>query len=66
MAAITQDIQTFTSFSDADEADRKERWAMSIEERMILLETLRSYMYPHGKPTPRLQRVLSSVKQTQG
>jgi hypothetical protein len=55
-------LQSFSSFEDADEADRRERWAMTPEELLIALETLRSYNYPDGETAPRLQRVLESVE----
>lgn len=54
-------IQTFSSFEEADEAERRERWAMTPLERLAIVEKLRSYQYPNGI-APRLQRVLETVK----
>ena len=59
----TIELTTFSSFEDADQADRLERWAMSPEERFSMVELLRQYMYPNGKPTPRLQRILETAEQ---
>ena len=56
-------IQIFDSFEDADEADRRERWAMTPGERLIALELLRSYHYPSGE-IPRLERIFESVIQS--
>ncbi len=57
-------ISSFTSFEDADDADRSERWSMSPKARLELLENLRRYKYPNGKSAPRLQRVFISTKRT--
>jgi hypothetical protein len=59
-------IQTFSSFEDADHADRMERWNLSRDELLMILEQLRSYMYPDGKTPPRLQRFFESSQQAQG
>lgn len=59
-------IQIFDSFEEADEADRRERWAMTPAERLIALELLRSYTYPRGEPAPRLQRIFESIEQPWG
>jgi hypothetical protein len=59
----TKELSSFSSFEEADEADRIERWAMSPIKRLSMVESLRQYMYPNGKPTPRLQRVLETVEQ---
>jgi len=58
-------IETFKSFEEADAADRKERWNLSGQERLVLLEQLRRYNYPNGESAPRLQRLLESVKRSQ-
>ena len=55
-------IQSFTSFEEAELKEREERWEMTPDERLELLETLRSYQYPDGKTAPRLQRVFESLK----
>jgi len=55
-------VEVFSSFEEADAADRHERWKMSWQERLICLERLRTYMYPDGESPPRLQRVLESVR----
>ena len=57
-------LMAFDSHAAADEADRRERWAMTRNERLSAVETLRRYMYPHGKPTPRLQRLFESVERS--
>ena len=56
------EIQSFTSFEEAELKEREERWEMTPEKRLELLETLRSYQYPDGKTAPRLQRVFESLK----
>jgi len=57
-AMIARDsLQTFSSFEEADIADREERHSLSYDELLIALEQLRSYMYPHGETPPRLQRL---------
>lgn len=53
---------SFDSFLEADEADKRERWALSPIERLELLERLRRQMYPDGETAPRLQRVLEIVE----
>jgi hypothetical protein len=60
------ELASFRSFEEAEEADRRERWAMSPEERLIALERLRSYMYPDAESPPRLQRVFESVELPRG
>ncbi len=55
-------LQVFNSFEDADQADRMERWAMTSEERLLVLEQLRGYLYPDGRTAPRLQRLLESAQ----
>lgn len=55
-------FRSFDSFEEADQADRLERWSMTPEERMQVLEKLRSYQYPDGKPTPGLQRLLETAE----
>ena len=59
-------IATFTSFEEADDAEREARWRMSREERIEILEALRRYQYPDGKSAPRLQRLFESVGPPQG
>jgi hypothetical protein len=54
-------FKTFDSFSDADDATRREYWMMTMEQRMTILEQLRMQAYPDGQTAPRLQRVLESV-----
>ena len=59
------ELAVFDTFEDAEKAEREERWKMTPEERMAILEQLRSYKYPDGKTAPRLQRVFESVKLSQ-
>ena len=54
----TSSLVSFASFEEADLADKKERWAMTPGERLLLLERLRQCCYPDGKTAPRLQRIL--------
>ena len=56
------EFSTVSSFEEADRADRIERWNLTPEERLEILETLRSYMYPDGKTAPRLQRIFESAE----
>jgi hypothetical protein len=58
---IEKTLQTFTDLKEADEAAKRERWALTVDERLEILETLRSYHYPDGKTAPRLQRTFESV-----
>jgi len=55
-------FQTFDSFAEADQADRLERWLMTPEDRLNLLEKLRSYQYPDGKTALGLQRLLTTAE----
>jgi hypothetical protein len=55
-------FRSFDSFEEADQADRLERWRMTPDERMQLLEKLRSYQYPDGKTAPGLQRLLETAE----
>ena len=55
-------LQTFESFAETEQAERLARLKMTPIERLNLLETLRSYRYPHDQPTPRLQRVLRTTE----
>ena len=55
-------FSTYHTFEEADEADRQERWAMTVGERLELLEHLRSFQYPDGKTPPRFQRILEFVE----
>lgn len=55
-------FETFTTFAAADEAARRERWAMSADERLDALEQLRCYQYEDGEASPRLQRILETIE----
>ncbi len=59
---MEKSLQVFDSFEQADEATRRERWAMTPGQRFEILEQLRSYRYPDGKTAPRLLRVLEVVE----
>jgi hypothetical protein len=54
-------VETFDSFTAADDATRREYWMMTMEQRLAILEQLRMQAYPDGQTAPRLQRVLESV-----
>jgi hypothetical protein len=55
-------IEIFDSFEEAESAERAEWMARPQQERMILLEQLRSQTYPDARTHPQgLQRVLSVV-----
>lgn len=54
-------VQTFDSFSAAEEATRREYWSMTRQQRLAILEELRRQVYPDGQTPPRFQRVLESV-----
>jgi hypothetical protein len=49
MALKMNGIQVFDSFEAADDSERLERWSMSPDERLEILERLRSLKYPDGK-----------------
>ena len=55
-------ITVFGSFDEADQADKQERWDLAQDERLLILERLRSYQYPDGETAPRLQRLLESAE----
>jgi len=56
-------ISAFTSFEQADEADRVHWRDASIPERLLALELMRQSAYGYNDPaTPRLQRVLEIVR----
>lgn len=56
-------FSVFTSFEEADEADRAHWRKTTIEERLLALELMRQSAYGYSDPaTPRLQRVLEIVR----
>jgi hypothetical protein len=56
-------LSAFTSFEQADEADRAYWRDASIPERLLALELMRQSAYGYNDPaTPRLQRVLEIVR----
>ena len=57
-------MQVFNSFEEAELSERRERWAMSPDQRLEILEQLRSLKYPDGKTAPRLQKFFEVVKRT--
>jgi hypothetical protein len=63
MAFRMNSIQVFNSLDDADDSERLERWNMSPDERLEILERLKSLKYPDGKNAPRLRRVLEVASQ---
>ena len=63
MALKMNGIQVFDSFEAAGDSERLERWRMSPDERLEILERLRSLKYPDGKTAPRLRLVLGITSQ---
>ena len=63
MALKMNSIQVFNSLDAADDSERLERWNMSPDERLEILERLTSLKYPDGKIAPRLRRVLEVASQ---
>ena len=55
-------FSTFESFEEADDSDKRERWNLTPEERLRILERLRRSQYPDGESAPRLQGILESVE----
>ncbi|HBE81250.1 MAG TPA: hypothetical protein DDW24_00535, partial [Blastocatellia bacterium] len=52
-------FKVFSSFEEADEADREQWRNASYEDRLLALELMRQSAYGYTDPaTPRLQRVL--------
>lgn len=51
-------IHVFDALMAADDSERLERWSMSPDERLEILERLRSLKYPSGKTAPRRRRFL--------
>ena len=61
---VKKTIETFDSFEAADEATRRDNWAMTPGQRLQILEQLRQQIYPDAATSDRLQRVLESVEYT--
>ena len=61
---LEKTIESFDSFEAADEATRRDNWAMTPEQRLEILEQLRQQIYPDAATSCRLQRVLESVEYT--
>ena len=56
-------FQVFSSFEEADEADRAHWRNASPDERLLALELMRQSAYGYSDPTTsRLQRVLEIVR----
>ncbi len=56
-------FQVFSSFEEADEADREHWRRASTDERLLALELMRQSAYGYTDPaTPRLQRVFEIVR----
>jgi hypothetical protein len=56
-------LQVFSSFDEADEADREHWRNASFADRLLALELMRQTAYGYTDPdTPRLQRVLEIVR----
>ena len=56
-------VQVFTSFEDADKADREHWREANVDERLLALELMRQSAYGYNDPaTRRLQRVLEIVR----
>jgi hypothetical protein len=57
-------MRVFSSFEEADQADREYWWSRTPAERLRALERLRqlNYGYGKGRPLPRFQRVLKIAK----
>ena len=62
--AVEKTLATFDSFEAADEATRRDNWAMTPEQRLEILEQLRQQIYSDAATSRRLQRVLESVEYT--
>jgi len=54
-------LQSFSSFEEADAAERANDKAMTPCQRLKLLERLRNAHYPDGRTPSRIQRVLEMV-----
>ncbi len=61
---VKKTIETFDSFEAADEATRRDNWAMTPEQRLQILEQLRQQIYSDAATSDRLQRVFESVEYT--
>ncbi len=56
-------VSVFTSFEDADKADRQHWRNASVDERLLALELMRQSAYGYDDPaTRRLQRILEIVR----
>ena len=61
---VKKTIETFDSFEAADEATRRDNWAMTPGQRLEILEQLRQQIYSDAGTSDRLQRVFESVEYT--
>ena len=59
-------FEVFTSFEQADEADRQYWWSRTPQERLTALEVMRQVMYSYDPATTRLQRVLEVAELERG
>ena len=61
---VKKTIETFDSFEAADEATRRDNWAMTPGQRLEILEQLRQQIYSDAATSDRFQRVFESVEYT--
>jgi hypothetical protein len=61
-------LHVYSSFAEAEQADREYWWSRTPAERLRELERLRqlNYAYGQGKPLPRFQRVFRIAKLREG
>jgi hypothetical protein len=59
-ASVLKEIRSFSSFEEAELADRQEWQAMSAKERLRIGEAMREECFPSHEPG--LQRVLRVVE----
>ena len=61
LTAVEKTFQVFHSFESADDAMRRDWWAMSPIERLRMTEQLRRLKYSHGRSASRLQSVFETA-----
>jgi hypothetical protein len=63
MEGVRKTAAKFSSFEEADRADREQYRAMTPQQRLELLSRLRALQHGFGDATaPRLERVLRIIK----
>lgn len=57
----TSAVSTFSTFEDADRADREFWWSKTPKARLAALEFMRQVLYGYDPDTARIQKVIKIV-----